>query len=126
MNNPITDIATMMAHYKFKPEQLTQERLAFRFKLLQEEMDELTAARQRGDSAEVVDALIDLCVVALGTLHLAGCDVDQAWRAVHTANMAKLKGTKPGRPSDGWDLYKPLNWSAPNHDNNVGNLPTLL
>ena len=126
MNNPIQDIATMMAHYGFKPEQLTKDRLEFRFSLLQEEIDELNQSRIDKNAPEVVDALIDICVIALGTLQLCGCDVNKAWTQVQQANMAKLKGTKPGRPSDGWDLYKPLNWSAPNHDENVGNLPTLL
>jgi predicted HAD superfamily Cof-like phosphohydrolase len=125
-NNPIKDIETMMLHYGFKPSQLTQERLKFRFDLLQEEVNELMQARIDKNAPEVVDALIDICVIALGTLHLAGCDVNHAWAEVQKANMAKLKGTKPGRPSDGWDLYKPLNWKSPNHDTNVGNLPTLL
>lgn len=124
--NPISDIESMMAHYKFKPEDLTLERLAFRFELLQEEFNELQIARSANDTPEMVDALIDIVVIALGTLHLSGVNVAQAWTEVHQANMSKLKGTKPGRPSDGWDLYKPLNWKSPDHSNNTGNLNTLI
>jgi predicted HAD superfamily Cof-like phosphohydrolase len=126
MNNPLQDIKTMMDHYGFKPEQLTPERLKFRLSLLQEEFGELQIAMSNQDAPETVDALIDIVVIALGTLHLAEVDVDKAWRTVHTANMQKLKGKKPGRPSDGWDLYKPLNWVAPDHENNTGKFATYL
>ena len=70
--------------------------------------------------------MIDIVVIALGTLHLADVDVNKAWQTVHIANMNKLKGTKPGRPSDGWDLYKPLNWVAPDHTENTGKFATYL
>ena len=126
MNNPIQDIKTMMDHYGFKSEQLTPDRLKFRLSLLQEEVGELHTAVQSADAPEAVDALIDIVVIALGTLHLAGVDVEKAWRTVHTANMQKLKGTKPGRQSDGWDLYKPLNWVAPDHSDNTGKFATHL
>lgn len=126
ITNPITDIKSMLEHYGFRPEQLTADRLAFRFSLLEEEFQELHTARTTQNSEEVVDALVDIVVIALGTLELAGVDVDRAWREVHRANMSKIRGAKPGRPSDGWDLYKPLNWSAPSHDGNHGNLPNLL
>lgn len=124
--NPITDIESMMTHYNFKSEDLTPERLAFRFELLQEEINELATARSNKDADECVDALIDIVVIALGTLHLSGVNVAQAWSAVHQANMNKLRGTKPGRPSDGWDLYKPQDWTAPSHINNTGNLNSLF
>ena len=47
--NPIIDIESMMTHYKFKPEDLTPSRLAFRFDLLQEEVTELATARADGE-----------------------------------------------------------------------------
>ena len=124
--NPITDIESMMTHYNFQQKDLTSERLNFRFELLQEEIDELATARLNKDADECVDALIDIVVIALGTLHLSGVNVAQAWSAVHQANMGKLRGAKPGRPSDGWDLYKPEGWTAPSHINNTGNLNSLF
>ena len=36
---------------------------------------------------EVVDGLIDLCVVAIGTLDALGVDPYRAWDEVHKANM---------------------------------------
>lgn len=125
-NNPILDIKTLLQHYNFKTEQITSERLEFRFSLLQEEFTELQTARENRDAEEVVDALVDIVVIALGTLELAGVDSTRAWNEVHRANMSKIKGAKPGRESDGWDLYKPLNWRAPSHADNHGKLSTLL
>lgn len=125
-NNPLIDIKTMLSHYNFKSEQITPERLDFRFALLEEEFTELQTARQNADAEEVVDALVDIVVIALGTLELAGVDTAQAWNEVHWANMTKIRGAKPGRESDGWDLYKPLNWRAPSHADNHGKLSNLL
>jgi len=116
----------MLSHYNFKTEQITSERLEFRFKLLEEEFTELQVARQNADAEETVDALVDIVVIALGTLELAGVDATRAWNEVHRANMTKIRGAKPGRESDGWDLYKPLNWVAPSHEDNHGKLPKLL
>jgi predicted HAD superfamily Cof-like phosphohydrolase len=124
--NPIADIREMLEYYKFTPEQLNSERLEFRLQLLLEEYTETRAAADENDAAELVDGLIDIVVIALGTLELAGVDVERAWQEVHRANMSKIRGAKPGRTSDGWDLYKPLNWTAPNHSDNTGNLNNIL
>ena len=48
---------------------------------------------------EMIDGLIDLCVIAIGTLDIAGVDADKAWEEVLEANMAKEVGIKPGRPN---------------------------
>lgn len=96
--------------------------LDFRIRFLAEELVELEGA----DSPEdVVDALIDLIVVAIGTLDLFRVDQDEAWRRVHAANMAKERGIKPGRPNPTGlpDLLKPEGWTAPDHAGNVGLLP---
>ena len=122
----VQDPRDMLDHYGFGPEQMTAQRLAFRLDLLAEEMAELVQARHDTDAAEFVDALIDITVIALGTLDLCGIDIDQAWHAVHAANMTKTRGAKPGRVSDGWDLTKPVDWQAPCHDDNVGILPSLF
>ncbi len=124
--NPIVDIREMLAHYNFKPEQLNAERLEFRLQLLLEEYTETRTAADQNDAPELVDGLIDIVVIALGTLELAGVDVELAWREVHRANMSKIRGAKPGRTSDGWDLYKPLNWTAPDHSENTGRLNDIL
>jgi len=73
---------------------------------------------------EVVDALIDLCVVAIGTLDAYGVDSNKAWDEVLKANMSKEPGIKPERPNPLGlpDLMKPEGWVAPSHVGNYGRL----
>jgi predicted HAD superfamily Cof-like phosphohydrolase len=95
------------------------EFLEFRIKCLQEELDELKAARN-GDDA--VDALIDLTVFAIGTLDLFGVEAYMAWDRVYKANITKEIGIKESRPNPLGlpDLVKPEGWTAPTHIDNVG------
>lgn len=93
--------------------------LEFRANFLQEELDELKKA-ENGDDA--VDALIDLCVVAIGTLDLFKVDSQLAWNRVYLANMMKKVGVKESRPNPLGlpDLVKPEGWKAPTHADNAG------
>ncbi len=99
--------------------------LNFRADFLQEELDETKRAIMAGDPEEIVDGLIDLCVVAIGTLDAFGVDAYKAWDEVLKANMAKQVGVKESRPNPlGMpDLIKPEGWKAPNHEKNYGSLP---
>jgi len=99
--------------------------LEFRIKFLEEEMNELSTAETADD---VVDALIDLCVVAIGTLDLFDVDARLAWDRVHEANMNKRVGIKESRPNPLGlpDLVKPEGWTAPSHKDNVGLLGILF
>jgi predicted HAD superfamily Cof-like phosphohydrolase len=95
--------------------------LEFRKRFLDEELDELDKAIITKNPEEFVDALIDLCVVAIGTLDLGGVNVYTAWNAVLDANMAKQPGENPTRSgSGGFDLIKPPGWKAPSHTDNTG------
>jgi|LULU01.1.fsa_nt_gb hypothetical protein len=101
--------------------------LYFRVNFLQEELDELKKATHRGipiDSEETVDALIDLCVVAIGTLDLFDVNAYEAWDEVLEANMNKKVGIKETRPNPLGlpDLIKPKDWKAPDHRGNHGKL----
>ena len=93
--------------------------LEFRIKFLQEELDEMKKADNADD---VVDALIDLCVVAIGTLDAFDVDSEKAWAAVYDANIVKKVGIKESRPNPLGlpDLIKPEGWTAPSHADNVG------
>jgi len=128
-NNWVEDIRSMHEFYgmheafrKFDKEKKEQF-LDFRIKFLQEELDELKLSQN--DPEEVVDALIDLCVVAIGTLDAYGIDSYKAWDEVLKANMNKRAGVKPGRPNPLGlpDLMKPEGWEPPSHEGNHGNLP---
>ena len=52
--------------------------LEFRMAFLKEELDETTQAVANNDPEEIVDGLIDLCVVAIGTLDAFGVDAHKA------------------------------------------------
>ena len=95
--------------------------LQFRIDFLQEELNEMKDAETAED---VVDALIDLCVVAIGTLDAFDVHAHQAWDVVHKANMAKEVGIKASRPNPLGlpDLIKPEGWVAPSHEDNHGML----
>lgn len=99
--------------------------LQFRIRFLQEELDELTVSKN-GDDA--VDALIDLCVVAIGTLDALDVDAYTAWNRVLEANMTKEVGIKASRPNPLSlpDLVKPSGWQAPYHWDNTGLLSKMI
>lgn len=99
--------------------------LDFRVDFLQEELDEMRAATVAGD---VVDALVDLVVVALGTMDAFGVDGREAWRRVHEANVAKVAGTNKHRSNRFGlpDLVKPPGWVAPTHADLCGLLDGLF
>jgi hypothetical protein len=98
--------------------------LKFRVDFLQEELNEMKAAKSAED---VVDALIDLCVVAIGTLDAFSVGSQIAWDEVHMANMSKQRGIKPERPNPLGlpDLIKPAGWVAPSHEGNHGMLDRI-
>ena len=102
--------------------ELLREFLKFRIGFLQEELDETREAYMLRDAEEVVDGLIDLCVVAIGTLDAFGVDPYKAWDEVLKANMQKEVGRKATRPNPLGvpDLVKPDDWEAPSHEDNHG------
>lgn len=99
--------------------------LDFRIKFLEEELTELKEATNADD---VVDALVDLCVVAIGTLDAYDVDAHEAWERVHKANIVKQPGIKPERPNPLGlpDMIKPDGWQAPTHADNVGLLAKIF
>ena len=108
--------------------ELMQKFLDFRVKFLEEELAETKQAVANKDPEEIVDGLIDLCVVAIGTLDAFGVNAHKAWHQVHEANMSKQPGVKPDRPNPLGlpDLIKPEGWTAPSHEGNHGVLSDTL
>jgi predicted HAD superfamily Cof-like phosphohydrolase len=129
-NNWPQDIAEM--HSKFGVNEAVRRMdaeklkafLEFRIRFLQEELDEM---KNTNEMEDVTDALIDLCVVAIGTLNALDIDPYLAWNRVHAANMAKEVGIKASRPNPLGlpDLIKPAGWTAPSHKDNIGLLSRL-
>jgi len=131
-NNWVADITEM--HAKFRVHEAVdkmtadtlKQYLEFRVKFLEEEMAELRANMDNPE--EIVDAIIDLCVVAIGTLDAFNVDAQRAWDEVHRANMAKVVGVKESRPNPLGlpDLVKPEGWKGPSHSGNYGLLTNVL
>lgn len=137
----VKDIATMHDKFgvntvikNFDKEKLLKF-LKFRIDFLQEELDEMIEAgfnpnykKPKSRADDIVDALIDLCVVAVGTLDAFEVDSNEAWNRVFEKNMQKNPGVNPNRPNElGFpDMIKPEGWTAPSHADNVGLLSKLF
>jgi len=129
----IEDIREM--HTKFgvytwivnNPDKL-QKLMDLRMMMLTEEYRETVAAVEAGDAEEVVDGLIDIIVIALGTLDICNVDPTVAWNRVMAANLTKDVGVKEGRPNPLGlpDLIKPEGWQAPSHKDNHGRIAEFL
>ena len=135
--NWVQDISDMTTKFgsKAKVKDFDDEKLraflSFRANFLQEELDEMKRALTgyevgtidgKTAAEDTVDALIDLCVVAIEALNLLDVDSYDAWDRVYEANMKKQVGIKPSRPNPLGlpDLIKPAGWVSPTHDGNVG------
>lgn len=108
-------------HKKFQvprndaPILLTNKYMMERLDFIFEELQETTAAHEDQDLDEVIDGLIDIIVVAAGTLDIMGVKGLLHWREVMAANMRKVSGKKPGRTL-AHDVTKPEGWIGPNHE----------
>tara|TARA_X000001036_G_C20548034_1_gene753186 strand:- start:538 stop:942 length:405 start_codon:yes stop_codon:yes gene_type:complete len=129
----VKDINEMQTKYKVHEwiskatEDQLKAYLEFRVDFLKEELEETEAALIQMDAEEIVDGLIDLCVVAIGTLDAFDIDPYEAWDRVLKANMNKEVGVKEGRPNPLGlpDLMKPADWKAPSHEGNHGKLHNI-
>lgn len=117
--NIFEDIHVMYNKFRFPiprvPTMLPTEIMKDRLEFLDEELYETYKAHDEEDMEEIIDGLIDLIVVAAGTLVLMGVDGQSHWREVLRANMSKEVGEKPGRIMK-YDLRKPDGWIPPNHE----------
>ncbi len=139
MKNWVQDIKNLSDRFGVRKavEGFDQEKLnaflEFRIRFLEEELDETKAAAAEKDAEEICDGLIDLCVVAIGTLEAFGVDAHKAWDEVHAANMSKEVGVNSSRENDFGlpDLIKPTmeshgrDWVNPSHEGNHGQLKDL-
>ena len=102
--------------------------MKLRMRMLAEEFNETLQAYLQGGAEEMIDGLVDLCVIAIGTMDIANVDADRAWKSVLTANLSKTPGVKPGRPNPLGlpDLIKPDDWVSPSHRGNHGDLERII
>lgn len=150
--NPLGDIADFHEKFDLPPAEpmgaLNQETMNFRYKFLQEELNEWykgqvnawdisTAPVDYRDEADynhhleqALDGLVDLAYVLFGTVLLHGFSpvFAEAWSRVHHANMQKVRAdlvTDSKRQST-LDVVKPAGWEPPKltdlvEDNDIHN-----
>lgn len=114
--------------YDGPPRELEPLLQSFRTKFLHEELQEYedgvlllrhaVLPEERADAAEkMIDSLVDLVYVAVGTAYMHGFDFNEAWRRVQNANMAKVRALRASDSKRGstYDVIKPEGWTPPTH-----------
>lgn len=101
--------------YDGEPRELPKDLRDFRYRFLEEELEEYEAAAEEGDLPGMFDALIDLIYVAAGTLYLHGFPAELGWERVHGANMKKVRAGDAGESKrlSTHDVVKPHGWEEP-------------
>ena len=136
----VSDVAAFHAKfgltYDGPPRVLDDALGEFRKKFLQEELAEYKEAMYMAsynvqfrpekiteNLASMLDALVDLVYVAVGTAEYHGFPFAEAWRRVQTANMAKERAASAADSKRGhaFDVVKPKGWIAPDHTDLVEN-----
>jgi predicted HAD superfamily Cof-like phosphohydrolase len=107
---------------------LLQKFLKFRLDFIKEELDETFDAYFNRNDVEVLDGLIDILVVTLGTLDVFKCDTPKAWENIHNSNMSKTPGVNLTRPNNFSlpDMVKGKNFKKPDIKNYTGLLKQIL
>ena len=115
MTNPFRDQAKFMAACdQSAGGEFDQAQFKMYLGLIQEEFKELQVAVENNDQLETLDALIDILVVTIGTIHSMGADAEGAWKEVMRTNFAKIdKDTGKVRKREDGKVLKPLGWTAP-------------
>lgn len=116
----LDDIKDMYTKYGIpfpeKPRMMSKEDAMKRVEFIQEELNELKLAIGDNDAHEVLDALVDIAVVTMGTAVLYGMSsiYDEAWDRVYKSNMKKEVITaEESKRGMKYDLRKPAGWKAP-------------
>jgi len=101
--------------YEGKPRIIPADIYRYRLQFMREEVEEYMEAWRRQDNEAMLDALVDLVYVTLGTAQFHGFDFDEAWKRVHAANMKKRRATdaSESKRGTGLDVVKPKGWKTP-------------
>lgn len=86
-----------------------------RIKLLTEEMSEYLAAEGHNDLVEIVDGLLDVIVIAWGTLlsYVGPSIAREAAHEVFASNLAKVIGEGLPKYREDGKIMKPEGWEPP-------------
>lgn len=114
MTNPFRDQEKFMLACDQTVGEANLPQFALYSKLIEEEFKEYKYACDMNDNVEALDALIDILVVAIGTIHSMGADAEGAWKEVMKTNFAKIDNEtgKVRKRGDG-KVLKPVGWEPP-------------
>ena len=114
MTNPFRDQEKFMRACDQTVDSFNADQFNMYLGLIEEEGDELSAAIEKHDQVETLDALIDILVVTIGAIHSAGFDAEAAWKEVMATNFAKIdRDTGKVRKREDGKVLKPVGWTAP-------------
>jgi predicted HAD superfamily Cof-like phosphohydrolase len=115
VTNPFRDQEKFMRACDQSVEGFNQEQFKLYLSLIEEEFKELQVAINNTDQLETLDALIDILVVTIGSIHSMGADAEGAWKEVMSTNFAKIdKDTGKVRKREDGKVLKPVGWEPPN------------
>lgn len=86
-----------------------KKRIDLRFRIIEEEYNEMLEARDKGDLVALADGMADVIVTVLGTAIEYGIDLRPIMNEVNRTNLAKAGGP---RREDG-KILKPEGWQPP-------------
>ena len=114
MTNPFADQTKFMNACGQTTDKWHRAQFEMYLDLIREEHIELTEAVTNEDTVEVLDALIDILVVTIGTINSLGVDGEAAWNEVMRTNMAKIDPeTGKVRKREDGKVLKPEGWQPP-------------
>lgn len=114
MTNPFRDQEKFMRACDQTVEEYNHGQVALYANLIKEEFEEFNDAYKQYDHVEMLDALIDILVVTVGTIHSMGADGEGAWKEVMSTNFAKIdKETGKVRKREDGKVLKPVGWTPP-------------
>jgi predicted HAD superfamily Cof-like phosphohydrolase len=115
MTNPFRDQEKFMKACDQTVGEFNEDQFKMYLGLIEEEAKELSVALNNADKLETLDALTDMIVVIIGTMHSAGFDAEGAWKEVMQTNFAKIdKDTGKVRKREDGKVLKPVGWVPPN------------
>ena len=113
MTNPFRDQAKFMTACDQTVDSWNHSQFNLYVNLIDEEAEELKEAINNCDSVEILDALTDILVVTIGTIHSMGADAEGAWKEVMMTNFAKIGEDGKVRKREDGKVLKPIGWTPP-------------
>jgi predicted HAD superfamily Cof-like phosphohydrolase len=104
----------ILEHPQFPP----RDRQTLRWRLINEEFEELREAQKNGDLVGLADAIIDLIYVLNGMALEYGLPMEKLWDEVHTSNMRKMAVAI--QHDEGGKIIKPDDWVPPDIEGILG------